>query len=481
MKLQKRLVGKSLFLPLMPGYNMGVITEDIESSKMSDKEGLEQVAAQTGLPVVAIVGRPNVGKSSIFNRLVKRRIAIVDPTSGVTRDRVSAELSHGGKRFELVDTGGIGIQDVEEMAHHVEEQIEAALEKASIIVFVVDVRDGIVPLDKVAAERLRHVNKPVLLVANKVDDPSLITLKAEFFKLGFGEPLAFSAQQGFGRAELLEEIVALVPFGTTALEEPQMQLAVVGRRNVGKSTLINTLAQEERMIVSEIPGTTRDSVDVRFELNGKVFVAIDTAGVRKKRQVEGSVEFYGLSRAKSSVRRASVVLFLLDATEEISQVDKRLGAYIAEQFRPCIIVVNKWDLAVDTDTEEFVRYVRYCLPGLSYAPVSFISARNAENVVDTVGLAEELYRQAGTRVSTSELNKVIGDAVAERPTKRKRGRAAKIFFATQVTVAPPTFVLFVNQPSFFDASYERYLANRLRDKFSFSEVPLRFFFRERRR
>ncbi|MFQ5862957.1 MAG: ribosome biogenesis GTPase Der [Candidatus Brocadiales bacterium] len=460
---------------------------NIGAGKMVDEKGIKQGIAQKRLPVaapvVAIVGRPNVGKSSIFNRLVRRRIAIVDPTSGVTRDRVSAEMAHGGKRFELMDTGGIGIQDVKgkEMAHLVEEQIEIALDKASIVVFVVDVRDGLMPLDRVVAERLRHVHKPVLLVANKVDDPGLVSLKAEFFKLGFGEPLAFSALQGLGRVELLEEITALVPFEAAVPGEPQMRLAVVGRRNVGKSTLINTLAREERMIVSEIPGTTRDSVDVRFELDGKVFVAIDTAGVRKKRQVEGSVEFYGLARAKRSVRRANVVLFLLDATDEVSQVDKRLGAYIAEQFRPCIIVVNKWDLAGDTDTEEFVRYVRYMLPGLSYAPISFISAKNADNVVDTVGLAEELYRQTSTRVGTSELNKVVGDVFAERSPKRKWGREAKVYFATQVTVAPPTFVLFVNYPSLFDASYERYLANRLREKFPFSEVPLKFFFRERRR
>lgn len=448
---------------------------------MAASEEQAQVLTQIGLPVVAIVGRPNVGKSSIFNRLARRRIAIVDPTSGVTRDRVSTEMSHGRKRFELMDTGGIGIQDVEEMAHHVEEQIDVALEKASIIVFVVDVRDGLVPLDEVVAERLRHVNKPVLLVANKVDDPSLVPLRAEFFKLGFGEPLAFSAHHGHGRRELLEEIVALIPSGAAVPREPLMKLAVVGRRNVGKSTLINTLAREERMIVSEIPGTTRDSVDVRFELNGRVFVAIDTAGVRKRRQVEGSVEFYGLARARRSVRRADVVLFMLDATAEISQVDKKLGAYIAEQFKPCIIVVNKWDLAGETETEKFAEYVRYWLPGLSYAPISFISARDAANVVDTIGLAEELHRQAGIRVGTSELNRVIRDALTERPPKRQRGRLAKIFFATQVTVAPPTFVLFVNHPALFDAAYERYLANRLREKFPFSEVPLRFFFRERRR
>ncbi len=459
-----------------------MIMDGVETGKTDIGEG-QDTTRTTGLPVVAIVGRPNVGKSSVFNRLMKQRIAIVDATSGVTRDRVSAEMSHRGKSFELMDTGGIGIQDLKEkeMSRHVEDQIEIALGKASVLLFVVDARDGVVPLDETVAEKLRHVHKPVLLVANKVDDPGLISLKSEFFRLGFGEPLAFSAKQGLGRSELLGEILALVPYVAAVPEQPQMRLAVVGRRNAGKSTLTNTLAQEERMIVSEIPGTTRDSVDVRFELNGKVFVAIDTAGMRKQRQVEGTIEFYGLARAKRAVKRANVVLFMVDATTEISQVDKKLGAYIAEEFMPCIIVANKWDLAGDTDTKEFAKYVRYKLPGLSYAPISFVSASNAENVVETVELATELFRQASTRVGTSEVNKVLGEAISERPSRRKRRRVAKVFFATQVTVAPPTFVLFVNDPALFDDAYVRYLANRLRTRFPFSEVPLRFFFRERRR
>jgi GTP-binding protein len=330
------------------------------------------------------------------------------------------------------------------------------------------------------AERLRHVHKPVLLLANKVDDPGLISLKSEFFKLGFGEPLPFSAKQGLGWKELLGEISAIIPLEAEALEQPLMRLAAVGRRNAGKSTLINTLVKEDRMIVSEVPGTTRDSVDVRFELNGKVFVAVDTAGVRRQRQVEGSVEFYGLARAKRSVRNANVVLFMLDATTEVSQVDKKLCAYVAEEFKPCIIVINKWDLAGDTDTREFVKYIRDRLPGLAYAPISFISAKNAENVVGTIELAEDLYRQSITRVGTAELNKVLGEALEVRPSRRKRGRSAKLLYVTQVTVSPPTFVLFVNDASLFDAAYERYLANRLRNKFPFTEIPLRFFYRERK-
>lgn len=435
-------------------------------------------------PVVAIVGRPNVGKSSLFNRLVKRRISIVDPTAGVTRDRVSAEMEYKGSRIELMDTGGIGIQDTEAIARAVESQIDAALDRASIIIFVVDIREGLVPLDQVVAERLRQVNKPVLLVANKADDPSLDNLKAEFFRLGFGEPLAVSALGRRGRTELLGEIIHLLPPihpGQIVPREPFMRLAVMGRRNVGKSTLINTLAREERMIVSEIPGTTRDSVDVKFELDGRTFLAIDTAGVRKRRQVEGSVEFYGQARAMRAVRRADVVLFLLDATREVSQVDKDLGAYINEQYRPCILVINKWDLAKGIDTEEFSRYVLSRLPGLSHAPISFISAKNGDNVLATVGLAEELFKQSRTRVSTSKLNNVLQEALGSRLPKWKGGKEAKIFFGTQVDVSPPTFVLFVNYPALFDANYERFLAHRLRDRLPFSEIPLKFVFRMRKR
>ncbi len=452
---------------------------------MAEKESVRNTAPEVDsigvvLPEVAIVGRPNVGKSSLFNRLVGRRISIVDQTSGVTRDRVSAEVKYSGKWFNLVDTGGIGLTDVVEIKHLVEHQIELAIEKAAVIIFIVDVREGLLPLDNFVAERLRQVKKPVLIVANKVDSPSLEPLKTEFYKLGFGEPLSVSALQGEGRVHLLEEITALLPAVRELPREPYMRLAVVGRRNVGKSTLINTLAKEERMIVSEIPGTTRDSVDVRFELDGKTFVAIDTPGVRKRRSVEGTLEFYSLERAMGSIRRADVVLFMLDAREEVSQLDKKLGAYIVEQCKPCVLVINKWDLVEGHEPEEFEEYLRAKLPGLPFAPISFISAKYGGNVVETVALAEELFEQANVRVSTSELNRIIREAMQSSSPKGKAGVQAKIYFATQVEVAPPTIVLFVNHPELFDAKYERYLANRLRDALPFPEVPLKFFFRMRK-
>ncbi len=433
------------------------------------------------IPVITIVGRPNVGKSSLFNCLAKRRISIVEPTCGVTRDRVSTEIRHKDCVFELVDTGGMGVKDVDGLTEEIKAQIEIALRSADIILFVVDVRDGVTPLDVLIAEKLRHLKKEIILVANKVDTPKLEYQIGDFNKLGFGEPLPISALEVFGRSELLDRIISLLPtpYLESATTEPIMKLAIVGKRNAGKSTLINTLAKEQRVIVSEVPGTTRDSVDVRFEIDGKQFLAIDTAGVRKKRQVKDSIEFYSMARAERSIRRADVVLFLFDATLKISEVDKKLGDYIVSESKPCILVINKWDLIKGIETEKFNDYIYKCLPGLSFAPISVISAKSNEHVVEMVQLALELYEQANTRITTSELNQVLEDAITlHRPTRRK-SKPSKIFYATQVSVAPPTFVLFVNDPKLFNSDYERYLSNQLRGKLPFSEVPLKFHFRAR--
>lgn len=433
------------------------------------------------IPVVTIVGRPNVGKSSLLNCLAKRRISIVEPTSGVTRDRVSTEIRYKDYVFELVDTGGMGVKDVDGLTEDIESQIEIALSKADVILFVVDVRDGVTPLDIMVTEKLRRLKKKILLITNKVDTPKLEYQVADFNKLGFGEPLPISALEGFGRSELLDRIVCLlpVPCPESVSPEPIMKLAIVGKRNAGKSTLINTLAKEQRVIVSEVPGTTRDSVDVRFELEGKQFLAIDTAGVRKKRQVKDSIEFYSMARAERSIRRADVVLFLIDATLKISEVDKKVGDYIISENKPCIIVISKWDLVHGVETGKFNDYICKCLPGLSFAPISFISARNNDHVVDMVYLALQLYEQANTRITTSELNQVLEEALAlHRPT-RKKSRSPRIYYATQVAVSPPTFILFVNDPKLFDSDYERYLSNQFRSKLPFSEVPFKFHFRAR--
>ena len=435
------------------------------------------------LPIVTIIGRPNVGKSSLLNCLAKKRISIVDSMSGVTRDRVSVEIEHEGNLFELIDTGGIGITDTKEIAHEVEVQIEIALQKASLILFVVDVREGITPLDVEVAERLRKIQKPLLLVVNKCDDAKFDLQTAEFFKLGLGEPLPVSALQSYGRVDLLDRIVSTLPETDTkpVKTDSLMKIAIVGKRNAGKSTLINTLAQEERVIVSEIPGTTRDSVDVKFKIDGKEFIAIDTAGIRKKKQIQGSIEFYGMARAERSIRRADVVILLIDAPSDISQVDKNIGDYIKTQYKPCLLVVSKWDLAEDVEIEKFIKYVHTRLPGLHFAPLSFISSFSGENIIETIELAQELYKQANTRVSTAELNKVLEHAFARhRPTKRK-SKISKIYYATQVSVCPPTFVLFVNDKRLFNSDYERYLSNQLRDNLPFSEIPLKFYFRPKNR
>jgi GTP-binding protein len=260
-----------------------------------------------------------------------------------------------------------------------------------------------------------------------------------------------------------------------------MKIAIVGKRNAGKSTLINTLAQEERVIVSEIPGTTRDSVDVKFEIDGKEFIAIDTAGIRKKKQIQGSIEFYGMVRVERSIRRADVVILLIDAPREISQVDKKIGDYIKTQYKPCLLVVSKWDLAEEVEIEKYIKYVHARLPGLNFAPLSFISSFSGENIIETIELAQELYKQANTRVSTAELNNVLEHAFTRhRPTKRK-SKISKVYYATQVSACPPTFVLFVNDKRLFNSDYERYLSNQLRDNLPFSEIPLKFYFRPKKR
>ena len=435
------------------------------------------------LPIVTIVGRPNVGKSSLLNCLAKKRISIVDSTSGVTRDRISVEIEHEGKLFEMIDTGGIGIKDEDELTHEVEAQIEIALHKANLIIFVVDVREGATPLDIDIAERLRKIKKPLLLVANKCDAPKLESQASEFYKMGLGEPLPFSALERHGRLDLLDKIVSAFPDISAKQKTPKplMKIAIVGKRNAGKSTLINTLAKEKRVIVSEVAGTTRDSVDVRFEIGGKTFIAIDTAGIRKKKQIQGSIEFYGMTRVERSIRRSDVVLLLIDAPRKISQVDKKIGDFIKTQYKPCILAVNKWDLAEGVETDKFTNYIRSRLPGLYFAPLSFMSAINGENILETINLAQDLFKQANTRVSTSELNKVLEHAFTlHRPT-RKRNKIARVYYATQVSVCPPTFVLFVNNKSLFNSDYERYLSNQLQKYLPFHEIPLKFYFRPKKK
>ncbi len=436
------------------------------------------------VPVVAIVGRPNVGKSSLFNCLAGRRIAIVDPTAGVTRDRLSALISADGRVFELTDTGGMGIQDVDNLTEDVERQIRFAIDQAAVVLFLVDARSGLVPLDELVAARLRHVGKPVILVVNKCDTPELAAQVGEFHKLGHGEPLPVSAQQNHGRPRLFERLLELLPPAqeSEALpnEEP-LKLAIVGRRNTGKSTFINCLAREERVIVSEVPGTTRDSVDVRFERDGKAFIAIDTAGVRKKRSVANDVEFYSMARAERSIRRADVVLLFLDAKATVSHVDKQLAEYVLDANKPVIFVVNKWDLALETGvrTGVWADYLHKHFPSLDFVPIAFITARAGKNVQQVVNLAQSLHKQASARVGTGDLNRVLRAALEETPPPMRQNRRPKVYYATQTSTNPPAIVLMTNGPELFDNTYLRFLEKTFRDQLPFGEVPIKLTLRLR--
>ncbi|WP_435010101.1 ribosome biogenesis GTPase Der [Tundrisphaera lichenicola] len=443
------------------------------------------------LPKVVIVGRPNVGKSSLFNWIVGRRIAIVDDMSGVTRDRVGSLAQAGDEDdprfFELVDTGGIGMVDRDDLSDDVDRQIETAINEADVILFVVDVRDGVMPLDEEVASRLRYIQKtPVLLVINKSDTPEMDSRGGEFYKLGRGKPVYISTQQNRNKKQLLKMIAERLPDVFTAKPSDEvMKIAVVGRPNTGKSTFINTLAHAERMIVSERPGTTRDSVDVRFELDGLPFVAIDTAGVKRKAKIKDSLDFYSIHRAERSIRRADVVLLFLDPTQGISRLDKQMADYIAKQYKPCIFTVNKWDLMVNNEDVDapgmgrFATMVQHAFRNMAYMPLAFITAATGRNVKALLNLSQSMYKQAGQRVGTGTLNRILREAVEAHSPPGRDNRIPRIYYATQVGSAPPTIVLFVNSPSLFDSTYQRYLLNVFRERLPFKDVPIKLYLRAR--
>jgi len=434
-----------------------------------------------GVPQVVIVGRPNVGKSSVFNWLIGQRIAIVDDQPGVTRDRVSHLIEHHQRFFELIDTGGMGIEDADNLTEHVEEQIATAIDSADLVLFIVDTRSGLLPLDKEVADRLRDVDVPILCVANKTDDETFDPQADECYRLGHGTPLRVSTLQNRNREELLKRIVAELPRGREqAPEETEMKVAIVGRRNVGKSTFVNSLARAERMIVSEIPGTTRDSVDVRFELDGKAFVAIDTPGLRRSKSITTAIDFYSTHRAKRSIRHADVVFLFFDPTQRISKVDRQLSDYVAENYKPCIFVVNKWDLMHGSmPTEKWVKYLHDTFRTMQYVPIAFITGKTGKNVKALINHGQMLFKQSRLRVSTGKLNRLVKAALAHNPPPLFKNRRPKIYYATQVAVQPPTIVLFCNNPPAIAKPYRRYLLGVFRDQLPFSEVPIKLYLRRR--
>ena len=443
------------------------------------------------LPKVVIIGRPNVGKSSLLNWVAQRKIAIIDDVAGVTRDRVGALAQLGDdsnpKFFELIDTGGIGMVDRDDLSEDVDRQIETAIAEADLILFVVDIREELMPLDEEVAARLRYVNTPVILVMNKADTEQFDDRGGEFYKLGRGKPVAVSVEQNRNKKGLLKLIEKLLPDGEHVKPaDAVMKVAVVGRPNTGKSTFINTLAHAERMIVSERPGTTRDSVDVAFELDGLPFLAIDTAGTRRKAKIRDSLDFYSIHRAERSIRRADVVLLFVDPTQGISRLDKQLADYIAKQYKPCIFTINKWDLMTgepDGGSSQamgrFAQSVQHSFRNMSYMPLAFITGQSGKNVKALLNLSQSMFKQASQRVGTGTLNRILREAVDAHPPATRESRTPRVYYATQVGTAPPTVVLFVNHPSLFDATYQRYLLNVFREKLPFRDIPIKLYLRAR--
>lgn len=435
------------------------------------------------LPQVVIVGRPNVGKSSLLNMMSRQRISIVDPRAGITRDRIATVIEHDEQYFELIDTGGLGIVDDDQLEEHVEYQIQYAIHQADVVIFLVDARDGLTPLDRGIAQMLREMNVPLIFAVNKLDQPSLDIEAANFAELGFDEPICLSAHHGRGRRELLERIFEMLgdKLGESPVD-PVMKVAIVGKRNAGKSTLVNALAGDERVIVSEVPGTTRDAVDVTFELDGHKFIAIDTAGVRKKKSMD-DIDFYSYTRAVSSIQRADVVLYLIDATLPVSEVDQKLTRAVVDEYKPVVIVINKWDLAMDhASSGDYADYLTKMIPQLSYAPITFMTAATGKNVQTTIEVAKSLFKQATTRATTGKLNQALQLLLEARSPTPKRGtKRVKILYATQVAVSPPTMVFFCNNPGAVTENYRRFMENRLREILPFKEIPVRMLFRHRHR
>ena len=435
-------------------------------------------------PIVAIVGRPNVGKSTLFNRIAGERIAIVEDTPGVTRDRIYAQAEWVSKHFTIIDTGGIEPDSEELIPKKMRQQAELAMDMAQVILFVVDGKAGLTPSDRDVALMLLKTKKPVLLVVNKVDNKNLPDDFYDFYELGFGEPIPVSSSIGLGTGDLLDEVVKNFPQDMdTELDEDVVKVAIVGKPNAGKSSILNRLIGEERVIVSPIAGTTRDAIDTYIEMDGKKYLFIDTAGIRRKSKVYENIEKYSVIRAYASVEKADVVLTVIDATEGISEQDSKIAGLAHDAGKASIVVVNKWDL-IEKDNhsvKEYTKKIREELPFMQYCLILFVSALTSQRMGKIKETVDFIFDEASKRVATGVLNDVIGEAVMMNQPPSDKGKRLKIYYATQVGVRPPTFAIFVNEKELFHFSYQRYIENKLRENFGYEGTPLKIYVREKNR
>jgi GTP-binding protein len=433
-------------------------------------------------PVVAIVGRPNVGKSTIFNRIAGERISIVEDTPGVTRDRIYAHSEWLGQRFSLIDTGGIDIGD-EPFVTQIQEQAEIAIDEADVIILIVSIKEGITDADEKVARILYQTDKPVIVAVNKVDNPEMRAEIYDFYSLGLGDPLPISGSHGIGLGDLLEKVCHYFPQKTVESDSETINFSFIGRPNVGKSSLVNAILGENRVIVSNIEGTTRDAIDTPFETdNGEQFTVIDTAGIRKRGKVYENTEKYSVLRALRAIDRSDVVLVVLDAATGIREQDKKVAGYAHEAGRGIIIVVNKWD-AVKKDSytmTEFEKMIRQEFQYLDYAPIIFVSATTKQRLNQLSKLIKRVSENQQRRIKSAVLNDVLMDAIARNPTPTENGKRLKVYYGTQVAIKPPTFVIFVNDPELVHFSYERYLRNQFRESFDFQGTPLHLIARKRK-
>lgn len=432
------------------------------------------------LAKVAIVGRPNVGKSTLFNRIIGQRLSITDDKPGVTRDRIYQKASWLSNEFYLIDTGGIELSDAPFLTE-IEAQVEIAIAEADVIICVCDARSGATDDDIYIAKKLYKAKKPVLLAVNKVDDQKFQDMIFDFYSLGLGEPIPISSNHGIGIGNLLDEVIKLLPINTDPVYNDSICFTLIGRPNVGKSSLTNALLNDNRVIVSDIPGTTRDAIDTRFRAYDTNYVVVDTAGLRKKGKVYENTEKYSNIRTVDAIIRSDVVLLLIDASVGIIDQDTHVGEYVVEYNRPCIIVVNKWDL-VDKDSKTMQKWtddIRGKFKYLDFAPIVFLSAlekTRVQTLFPSIKLAYEAYHK---RIQTSILNDMFTDAIAMNPPFEFNGGKAKFYYISQVGVEPPTFAIFVNNPNFIHFSYERYIENQIRKNFDFFGTPIKFEFRKR--